>query len=496
MKLNEFEKIAKILAKDHKITVLPGNGWAANLKDRKVFYRKNDIYTLAEEHILGLLLHEIAHIHYTDDIKMPDKNAEITHSTLNMVEDIAIEHIISGDYPNAGEILESTRTEVLDTLLKLLPKHKASIYEKALLFAATRFEGRGYTGKEKYEIIGEKISKIMLSRKDEILKRPKTEALMPMVKDIVDLMIKLAGEPSESDKTSMQAGLDSADGYGQEEGNKTKRKVINALRTGKGWKDGIEATEKIGFIDAIADQAQMIGKQIRSVLKRNNAMEFGGRYRSGKLIAKRFIRIIALKDRFPFARRIVKSNQSYAFAIASDVSGSMFDNIGYSNKKEEKPASYALTSMFMVGEALRIAAIPRAMILFGTKATVVSPMGKKAIRWEELANETELKKAGQSNTRIELAMEKCIEQLKEAKAERKIMIILTDGNSDLYDMLEMHKKALNAGIEPLGITIGDEGNHMQKTFGNKNRIITDCSNPNLIGKAFIDILKESIAKSK
>ena len=64
MKLNEFEKIAKMLAKEHKISIENGDSWAANIKNRKVFYRKEDIYNLSEDHILGLLLHEIGHIHY------------------------------------------------------------------------------------------------------------------------------------------------------------------------------------------------------------------------------------------------------------------------------------------------------------------------------------------------------------------------------------------------------------------------------------------------
>ena len=128
----------------------------------------------------------------------------------------------------------------------------------------------------------------------------------------------------------------------------TKRKTINALKSGRGWQEGVELAHRVAMVNEICDMSTIIGKKLKSILKRNNAMEFGGRFRSGKLLAKRFVRIVALKDKNPFARRIVKSNQSYAFAIASNVLGSMFDDYEPKNTL----GSYALSSMHMVGEAL------------------------------------------------------------------------------------------------------------------------------------------------
>ena len=287
MKLQEFEKVAKMLAKEHKITIQEGNSWAANIKERVVFYRKEDIYNLSEDHILGLILHEIAHIHYTENVEMPKTNTELTHTTLNMIEDISIEHIIGKDYPNAEEILESTKGEVLNTLIKILPKLKISNHEKSLLFAATRFEGRGYkAGFENYEKLGEQISEIMIKRKDEILERKTTKDLMPMVTEIVNILIKALGEPTEEEKQQMRENNRlSGNAQAQDAQDPTKKKTINTLRAGKGWKEGQSMYRKVAFIDQIADQANAIGKKLRTILKRNNAMEFGGRYRSGKLLA-------------------------------------------------------------------------------------------------------------------------------------------------------------------------------------------------------------------
>jgi hypothetical protein len=226
----------------------------------------------------------VAHIHYTKDVEMPKINPELTHSTLNMLEDIAIEHIISSDYPNAGEILASTKMECLDTLVKVLPTITASRFEKSLLYGSTRFEGRGYAFQtEDYERVGDKISKIMKARQGEIYNRKQTSDLMPLVDTIKAILIQEFGEPTEDEKRSMKNGSSAiGNANPNESGETAKRAMIKGLKGGRGWKEGPTLASEVNFIDEIADQAAMVGKQLRSVLKRNNAMEFGGRYRSGR----------------------------------------------------------------------------------------------------------------------------------------------------------------------------------------------------------------------
>jgi len=488
-----FSKIATILAKAHKIQVVEGNSWAANIENKKVFYRKKDIYDLPEDHILGLLLHEVAHVHYTTEVPLPKKNPELVKSALNVLEDISVEHIISGDYPNAGEILQSTRTELLDILCKNLPKMKnVPLHEKSLLYACVRFENRGFEfGTRDYEKIGNIVAGIMKKNSTLILERKRTEDLLPLANEIADLLIQLAGQLSEEDKQKMMREA-SQNGNASDTDSQTevKAKIINSLKGGRGWMGSGILSSSVKFIDEIADQANMIGKKLRTILKRNNAMEFAGRYRSGKLLAKRFVRVRVLKDRRPFARRIIKSNQSYAFAIASDVSGSMWSGA-------DCPGNYALSSMHMVGEALRIASVPRSMIIFGEFANVVSPMNKNMIEFSTLANESSIKKTHPGSTDIGKAIDACRVELEKVRAERKILIILTDGCSDLYEMQQAHEKAINSGIECLGITIGgSEGNYMDKTFlKGKNRNLEDTSNNALIGNAFIDILRTSVTTS-
>lgn len=492
MRLTEFERITTLLAKQHKIKIKEGKGWAANIKEKEVFYRKKDIHDLPEEHILGLTLHEIAHIHYTTESPLPKENEELIHTTMNVLEDIAVESIIAKDYKNAGEILESTQQEVLDSLVDILPTLEISKHEKTLLYAAIRYENRGYEyNVTDYEILGNKISKVMKKRKKEIY-RKKTEDLLPLAKTIVNMLLKDLGQPTPEEKRKMgekarETNNATAD---QEISDETKKQIIKKLGGKTYGKDEIITHPNIHFINEIADQAAVVGKRLRSVLKRNNSMEFGGRYRTGKLLTKRLIRTRILKDRRPFSRRIVKSNQSYAFAVACDVSGSMFG----SRRTSMSAADCALSSMFMMGEALKKANTPRSMSVFGDKAEKITPVTRESIKWEEMIRKDRMNKAG-GGTDIDQGIYACIEELQKVRAERKIMIIITDGDSSEDEIEKAYKEAIKSEIEPLSITIGrldrDYESPLQKIFKEGN-INVDERNPKEIGNAFIKILKETI----
>lgn len=495
MKLSEFTRIGDLLARQYRISIKEGSSWSANINKREVYFKKRDIYTLPEDHSLGLLLHEVAHIHYTSGVDYPAENQELLKTALNMLEDLVVEKIISNDYPNAGEILASTEQEVLDTLVRILPKLDESVQEKCLHYAAVRFRGRGYElNTSDYEIVGDEIAALMAKRQNELYGRKKTSDLLPLAKSIAEIILKRLGQPTAEQKSRMAMEADgqtNSDKY--QESQKFRAQVIRQLG-GRGFKAGEWPLNdpRIKFVDKITDQSTKIGKRLRNILRRNNAMEFGGRYRTGKILAKRLVRMRVLRDKRAFARRIIKSNQSYAFAIASDVSGSMFGG-----GSEFQNSDYALSSMHMVAEALKMAGVPRSMIVFGSKAKVVAPMSRRSVRWHDLAADKFVKKAGQNATDIAAAIDACVSQLREIKAERKIMIVLTDGASDEYDVEVAHKKAKKAGIECIGITLGGGSySRLGKVFSDKRNIdISDTGNTAAIGDAFLKILKETITTS-
>ena len=495
MKIAAFSKIADMLAKEHRIVLREAESWKANIRSRELFYKKNDVYDLEEDYVLGLLLHEIAHIHYTTETNF-EKNThpEMAGVILNMVEDNSIEHIIGNDYPNAAEILHRTQQEMLDVLIRMLPKMtNVSRHEKALLYGAVRFNGRGYeTPILEHEMVGQKIADYMETKRNEILGRRTTPDLMPIVDEIMKILLKEIGEPEEWEKNSMRQNNE--DNYGDlknqtsQAGNGGIRKgLIDALKEGSNG-DGYSwsGTHDLGLqgIDEIMQQAHKIGGDLRRVLRRNQAMEFGGRFRTGKLKTKNLARIRVNHDRKPFGRRVIKSNQSYAFAVAADASGSMFGG------GQRQKANYAFSSLYMVAEALRIADVQRVLIAFGNMAITVKPMSKKQIRWNEINDERIGRETG-GGTEIDLAMNLAINELDKVTAERKIMVILTDGESSIDPIKEQYKRAQKKDIEMVAITIGSNST-LSRIFKPSEHIriekTSDCS----VGNAFIKILKDAI----
>jgi hypothetical protein len=492
MKLTEFNKITSILAKKYKINIKEGKSWAAELKSKTVFYVKEDIYALKENNILGLTLHETAHIQYTTETEPEKKEPELHHTTLNMVEDISIENIISKDYPNASNILKETNKDMVNTLIKILPKLTISQHEKALLHAAISFQKKTYKqNKEKYEQVGNEILKEMNKNKKLILNRKKTKELLPLTRVIVEILLKHFGKTTQENREKMKIKL-----LSEKDGkniNEIKQKITKELKKGTRWeKSSINTDSSINFIDEIVDQTKEIGRKLRAVMKNNNSMEFGGKFRTGKLKPKRLVRIKIQKDRNPFMRKIVKSNKNYTIAIGVDISGSM------KGHNEKNKISYAMSSCFMVKEALEMASVQSCIVLFGENAILVKNIKKKKLLWEELISCEFLRKANENSTNIDKAISLCTKELSKINTERKIMIILTDGNSEKGKIEIEYEKAKKQNIECLGITILDpseKNDTLHEVFGEKNVTkIEDTSNTEKIGKAFIEILKKNIKK--
>ena len=86
-------------------------------------------------------------------------------------------------------------------------------------------------------------------------------------------------------------------------------------------------------------------------------------------------------------------------------------------------------------------------------------------------------------------------ELKKINAERKIAVVLTDGASSITELKDEYNKAQKAGIQCLGITIGDHGGILDNVFGQKNNIVVDPNDHTAIGEAFIKILKDTIKES-
>lgn len=495
MRLIEFTKIADILAKTYKIMVLEGQSWSCNIETKNVFYRKEDIITLPEEHILGLLLHEIAHIHYTTETTIKPPQPGIKTAILNMVEDHVIESIISKDYPNAGEILNSTVTELINKLLKILPTLTITEHERALLYASCKFVNRGFMfNKNPYQKTGNEIAELMIKRKNEIFQRKKTKDLLPLTEDILKILNDNLGTLSQlQDSRILEEESNHTKAHSCSSQSNTKKALIKSMKKGKYGLDGDAPTTLYKPISEIIDNISTIGIQLRSILKINNAKTFGGRFRSGKTLTKRLIRSKTIKDNRIFAKEIIKNNKKYSFAIMADVSGSMNDAC---LKNYEKPVNYALSSLLMVATALKIAKIPRKLYLFAIETEEINQSTTTNINWEEIANQRLIKRTRTGGTYIETAINEGVNFLKQENTEKKILILLTDGDSNEYEIEKAYQKAKKENIECLAIIINRQNSALQEILPPKNVfLIPQESNGQDIGQAFITILKETVKQS-
>lgn len=499
MRSSDLDRIAALLSREHKIRIVPSDDWRSDEATKTVYYNKVDVFKLSEDHVLGLLMHEIGHIKHTSKIPAAKlgQHPELREEILNVLEDIRIEERMSRAYRNSREIIEMTRNESHDLLVRILHEHQASLHEKALLYAGARFYGRGFAVPvNDYEILGEHVASLMKDKKNEIFDAPTTAALNPIAEEIEKLLISEGGQPTPQQKRNMQQRMQqrqTAALYGSKYGpgmDPIKRKIIEemAKAAGKNASKLIKhyQSAEIGPVVEILEQSALIGKQLHGVLKRNNSREYGGRYRTGKLMAKRIYKTRASRDFKPFARAIVKSNKSYAFAIMSDVSGSMFGGRGTNNA-----ASVATSSMLMAAEALRIAKVPRASFLFGNHLVPVGKMSSNTHHTYDDIEQTFHRGGGGTETG------KCLlEMLKElapVDAERKIAIFFTDGQDNAETVRPALKFAEKHGIEIIGMFYGPYESPVAEVLAKGNAY--HLRNKEEIPAAFIKSLKRTIKVS-
>lgn len=498
MRSSDIERIAALLSREHKIRIIASDDWKSDIKNKTVYYDRVDVFKLNEDHVLGLLLHEIGHIKHTSEIpkNLMGANPELRHEIINVLEDIRIEEKISRAYRNSREIMEITRNESHDILVRILHEHKASLHEKALLYAGARFYNRGFSQPmHDYEIVGEIISNLMKQHKNDIFDASTTSALNPLAEEIEKLLISKAGQPTPQQKAEMQLKQQKQTQQSWMQGKNSpgmdaiKQKIIEELAKA-GGKDASKLIEhykraNISPVIDIIEESTIVGKQLNSVLKRNNSREYGGRYRNGKLMTRRIYKVRASKDMKPFARAIVKSNKSYAFAIMSDVSGSMF-----CGPRDSSPASIASSSMLMAAEALRIAKIPRASFVFGNHLVCVGKMSQTAHHtFDEIEQKMHSGGGGTETGNCLMAMSK---ELAKENAERKIAIFFTDGEDSPETVKPALKFCEKNGIEVIGIFYGHGNNPVAEILSKGNAYIVKPGNRSEIPRAFIKSLKRTI----
>lgn len=521
MRSADLRRIADMLSQEHRVSIVPDTSWKSDIKNRVIYYDQAAVYQLPDDHVLGILLHEIGHIRFTTEVPkdIQGNNPELRHEILNVLEDIRIEERISRAYPNAREIMDMTRSEAFDMLIGILPQHNASLHEKSLLYASARFYNRGFAKPTNdYEVIGELIKDVMVKNKNDIFNAIITRDLNPIAEEIQKLLENKAGKMNDSQRQQLAQKHASKmiGGYTQVPSKNGKGRGTRQYTRGQGMTDvqkaiqdklrekylqqggGSGRSDLIGALNGdlypvveILEESHLVGKRLDSILKRNNTNEYAGRFRSGKLQARRLFRVRSQKDTRPFGRLIVKSNKSYAFTLLCDVSGSMFDE----GMPGQSTASVAGSSMIMVAEALKKAKIKRASYAFAGQAVKYGNMDLKDHSLSAL--ESTIRRAG-GGTDIANGIKAGIAELEATDAEKKIIVFFTDGEDRIGAIAEMVKLAEKKGIEVMGVFYSHFGSTPRTTQELKkgNWHVVKRGERALVPKIFLDILKRTVKESR
>ena len=105
------KQVGQALAKKFKVSVRKGKNWSADVTKGVLTYGP-EIHMLNHQQALGILCHEIGHLRYTKHPTETDVNKkypELSHQSVNMLEDHRIEHLMSKDFPGAKEAIALMR---------------------------------------------------------------------------------------------------------------------------------------------------------------------------------------------------------------------------------------------------------------------------------------------------------------------------------------------------------------------------------------------------
>src|SRR3990167_6670555 len=413
----EFTIIAGMISDKVGITYFQDSSpsWCANVSENTIQYPRKMHYSEGD---LGLLIHEAAHLRFTDpldesqfkDLCSVDektyKNSNQVFNLINALEDIRIERKIVEVYPGAEYYLNIMREEVIAETRYLSSygmKNKPSLpmtYAAYMAYEAINPE----FAEEMLELVGyaenKKLIEAIDKTKEAVHKVPQTEsihALMElMADDIMPYYIPLCDDdltPKEKEelaekfkeilKKLVRLLKQHAKEVKMEAKKKSKEKVEGetfgtipdeATKRIKGlpeeffkMRTGSKLTEQ-QLRKAIKDNFASARKAI-SILKDIETKRFEGNYESGKLQARKLYKVRTGTNKI-FTRPVAdkQDNQDMAYMIVIDESGSM---------NSDNKCTHAAIATGIIAEALERSGKSYGILGFNGQLHVYKSFGQK-----------------------------------------------------------------------------------------------------------------------
>lgn len=130
-------QIVAALASQHKVTIERGDGWATDVKAKKLVYNSAALRYKSRVELLSCILHEVGHLRYTspyDELGSPyvEKYGEPAKLAVNVFEDFRVDDLMMKAYPVGGEIRQAFEGDIMN-YAEVLRQRGASTRKERLM---------------------------------------------------------------------------------------------------------------------------------------------------------------------------------------------------------------------------------------------------------------------------------------------------------------------------------------------------------------------------
>lgn len=107
-----LRQVATALSSRYNVQIREGKGWAMDIENRVMTYKAEHLLALDRDTCLGILLHELGHLHFTtsewmETSKLFKKYDKIVFNAVNAYEDVRINEKMSQSYMGSRDLIEA-----------------------------------------------------------------------------------------------------------------------------------------------------------------------------------------------------------------------------------------------------------------------------------------------------------------------------------------------------------------------------------------------------
>ena len=492
-----MQLLANALGEDNEVKIKesPRGGWSTDMITKTIYYNPVDLVTVPFDAARGFILHEIAHVKYSQAV-LDEKDRETVtkygsermHLMYNMFEDFRIEHLIMNRYDRyaiyaleaSSRILTARMYFASNFNMSMLPKVQQFLFISHIDFKTCisssmremidhRLKGYSHIRKFPYMEFSPEVTERYVKHNGFIrdfmnrvrLKAESTLEVENMVdQEYVPLIEDWLKEEPASDPSQISFCLNKSHKHEKGKPEKTEEEGASEEK-GEGdpteeQEDRLisEASHAFEITDVATDHASMwikpskqeakslllpyintLSNRLQDVLKETTASRFTGHRKAGKLLSPNAYKVVLNEDRV-FSKRTNPKQPKYNIYFGLDRSGSM--------GRDRIIPSYM--AAVLIGEACKQLKMPVSYYAYETCTKRLSDVDKYD--------------GGGADNREDRLFEMVADDIKKSRKgeEDNILFVITDGGTSRGhgDFIAQEKRLLDLNTTIYGVGIGDQ----------------------------------------